>query len=137
LAARDRSESRRVLGVAIIQKVTTGTQDAASVHGRIAGDLLHPWLVRMGGDAGDVHTAALEVNDEQDVVGHQSSKRQNLDREEVGCREEGEVGPNEFRSGGRTFAFLRGRYTVVAQHIVDCLIGDIIPEIGEQPTMRS
>ena len=54
----------------------------------------------MGGDAGDVYTAALEVDEEQHVVGHQSSKRQNLDREEVGCREEGEVGPNEFRPGG-------------------------------------
>jgi hypothetical protein len=85
-----------------MQKVTTGRQDAA-VHGHIAGDLLGPSLVRMGGDAGDVHTAALEVNEEQHVVGHQSSKRQNFDREEVGRREEGEVGPNEFRPGRRTF----------------------------------
>jgi len=53
----------------------------------------------MGGDAGDVHTAALEVNEEQHVVGDQSSKRENLDREEVGCREEGEVGPNKFCPG--------------------------------------
>ena len=87
----------------------------------------------MGGDAGDVHTAALEVNEEQHVVGDQSSKRQNLDREEVGCREKGEVGPNEFRPGGRTFALPRGRYIVAAQHIADRLIRDMISEIGERP----
>src|SRR5215470_7351806 len=92
----------------------------------------HPWLVRMGGDACDIHTAALEVNEEQHVVGHQSSKRQNIDREEVGCREKGEVGPNEFRPGGRTFALWRGRYTVAAQHIADRLIGDMISQIGER-----
>ena len=77
----------------------------------------------MGGDAGDVHTAALEVNEEQHVVGDQSSKRENLDREEVGCREESEVGPNEFRPSGRTSALGCGRYTVAAQHVADCLIG--------------
>src|SRR5262252_3534484 len=103
-----------------------GTQDAASVHGHIACDLLHPWLVRVGGDARDVHTAVLEVNEEQHVVGDQSSKRENLDREEVGCREEGEVGPNEFRPGGRTSALRHGRYTVAAQHIADRLIADMI-----------
>ena len=87
----------------------------------------------MGGDAADVHTAALEVNEEQHVVGHQSSKRENLDREEVGCREEGEVGPNEFRPGGRTSALGCGRYTVAAQHVADCLIGDMVSQIGERP----
>ena len=85
----------------------------------------------MRGDAGDVHTAALEVNEEQHAVGHQSSKRQNLDREEVGCREESEVGPNEFCPGSRTSALGCGRYTVAAQHIADCLIGDMISQIGE------
>ena len=80
-----------------------------------------------------IHTAALEVNEEQHVVGDQSSKRENLDREELGCREEGEVGPNKFRPGGRTFALRRGRYTVAAQHIADRLIRDMISQIGERP----
>ena len=40
----------------------------------------------MRSDARDVHTAALEMNEEQHVVGHQPSQRENLDREEVGRR---------------------------------------------------
>ena len=47
------------------------------------------------------------------------------------------VGPNEFRPGGRTSALGCGRYTVATQHIADCLIGDMISQIGEAPTIRS
>jgi hypothetical protein len=63
----------------------------------------------MRSDAGDVHTAALEMNEEQHVVGHQPSQRENFDREEVGCREQRKVSPDEFRPGGRTFVFRRRR----------------------------
>jgi len=41
-----------------MQEIATATEDAASIHGHVASDLLHPWLVWMGSDAGDVHTAA-------------------------------------------------------------------------------
>ena len=67
--------------------------------------------------------SALEVNEEQHVVGDQPSKRENLDREEVGGCEEGEVGPNEFCPGSRMSELRCGRYTVAAQHIADRLIG--------------
>jgi len=93
----------------VVQEIATATQDAPSIHGHFAGDLLHPWLARMGSDAGDIHAAALEMNEERHVVGHQPSQRENLDSEEVRCREQREVGPNEFRPAGRTFAFRRRR----------------------------
>jgi ABC transporter substrate binding protein/SAM domain (Sterile alpha motif) len=99
--------------------------DAPSVHGQIAGDLPHPWFVRMGRDAGDVDAAALQVNEEQHIVRDQASKRHNLDCEEVGCHEESEVGPNKFSPGGRTFAHRRWRYTVTPQNIADGLMGDL------------
>jgi hypothetical protein len=53
-----------ILHVAVMQKIATGTQGAPSVHGHIAGDLLHPWFVRMGCDARDIDAAALKVNEE-------------------------------------------------------------------------
>jgi len=90
-----------------MQEIATATQDAPSIHGHVAGDLLHPWLVRMGSDAGDIHTAALEMNEEQHLAGHQPSQCENLDSEEVRCREQREVGPNKFRPSGRMFAFRR------------------------------
>jgi hypothetical protein len=106
-----------------------GKQQNTSCHGH-AGDgdshtgcPIHPWsrcgrsapsMARLDGStADDVHTAALEMNEEQHVVGHQPSQRENLDSEEVGCREQREVSPNGFRPGGRRFALRRRRYTGV------------------------
>jgi hypothetical protein len=114
-----------------MQKIATVAQDALSVYGHIASDLLHPWS-RMGRDAGDVDAAALEVNEEQHIARDQASKRHNLDREEIGCHEESEVGSDEFGAGGRTFALRCRRYTVTPQNIANGLIGDLTAEIGER-----
>src|SRR6202522_35159 len=44
-----------------MQEIATIPQDAASLHGHVPGDLLHPRLVRANGDPGDVHPAALKM----------------------------------------------------------------------------
>jgi hypothetical protein len=41
----------------------------------------------MNGDPGDVHPAALKVDEEQNVVGHQPAQRQYIGGEEVGPRQ--------------------------------------------------
>ena len=38
----------------------------------------------MNGDPGDIHPAALKMDEEQNVGGHQPTQRQHLGREEVG-----------------------------------------------------
>jgi hypothetical protein len=38
----------------------------------------------MNGEPGDIHSAALEVDEEQHVVGHQPAQRQHFCGEEVG-----------------------------------------------------
>jgi hypothetical protein len=38
------------------------------VHGHISGDLVHPSLIRMLGDAGDLDLAALKMNKEQYII---------------------------------------------------------------------
>jgi hypothetical protein len=58
-------------------------------------------LVRMSGDACNGNSAALEMDEEQHVVGHQSSQREDLHREEIGAREHREVNPNELCPGRR------------------------------------
>jgi hypothetical protein len=60
----DRSKGGGILRVAIVQKIATVSKEAASVHGRVPGDLLHPLLVRVEGDARDVDLAALKMNKE-------------------------------------------------------------------------
>src|ERR1035437_11144243 len=104
-----RSEGDGVLRVAIMQEIVTVLKGAASLHGHVPGHLLHPSLVRVNGDPGHVHLAALEVNEKQHVVDHQSAQREDLHREKVGPRQYRQVSPNECRPGGRMLALRRGR----------------------------
>jgi hypothetical protein len=43
------------------------SRSGADLHGRVAGDLLHPSLIRMNGDPGDTHPAALDMDEEQHI----------------------------------------------------------------------
>ena len=56
----------------------------AALLGRIAGDLLHPLFIRMSGNAGDAHPAAFQMQEEQHVVGNQSSPGEHFHGEEIG-----------------------------------------------------
>src|SRR5580700_3117558 len=59
------------------------------------------------------------------------AQREHLRREEVGPRQQRQVGPNEGRPGGRVAALRRRRQSVAVQNIANRLIGDLIPEIGQ------
>jgi hypothetical protein len=52
-----------VLRVAIIQEIAAVPRGTASLHGHVPGDLLHPRLVRVNRDPGDIHPAVLEVDE--------------------------------------------------------------------------
>jgi hypothetical protein len=60
---------------------------------------LHPSLVRVNGDPGNDHPAALEMNEKQHVVGHQPAQRQHLRGEEVRRRQQRQVNSNVRRPG--------------------------------------
>ena len=92
-----RPERLGVLGIAIMQEIAAIPKRAASFHGHVPGDLLHPWLVGVNRDSGDVHPAALEMDEEQHVVGHQPAQRQYFCGEEVGPCQQRQVRPNEGR----------------------------------------
>jgi hypothetical protein len=83
--------------------------------------LLHPPLVRVNGNAGDVHLAALEMDEKQHVVGHQPAQRQHLRGQEVGPSQQRQMGPNESRPSCRALALGRGRQSVALQDIADRL----------------
>jgi hypothetical protein len=81
----------------IMQEIMTVPQHAASLHRYVAGDLLHPQFARENGDAGDIHPAALKVDEKQHVVGHQPAQRQHLRSKEVGPRQQRQLGSDEDR----------------------------------------
>src|ERR1700687_5046148 len=86
----------------------------------------------MNGDPGDVYPAALEMDEEQHVVGHQSAQRQHLCGEEVGPRQQRQMGSNEGRPCGRAFALRRRRQAVTPQDITNRLIGNLVPQIDQR-----
>ena len=110
----NRPEGSGVFRIAVMQKIATVSKGAAALHGRVPGDLLHPLLVRMIGDPGNVNPAALEMDKEEDVVSHQASPREDLHREEVGACQQREVSSNEFCPGCRPLALRGRRYAVTA-----------------------
>jgi hypothetical protein len=57
----NRPEGSGVFRIAIMQKIATVSKGAASFHGRVPGHLLHPLLVWMIGDPGNINPAALEM----------------------------------------------------------------------------
>ena len=77
----------------------------------------------MNRESSDIHSPALEVDEEQHVVGHQPAQRQHLGGEEVGAGQQLHVGPDEGGPCGRALALRRGRQTVAPQNIADRLIG--------------
>src|SRR5467141_2087705 len=70
-----------------MQEIAAVSKAAASLHSHIPRHLLHPLLVRVDGDPGDFHLAALEMDKEQHVVSHQSAQREDLHCEKVGARQ--------------------------------------------------
>ena len=45
-----------------MQEIATVSKGAASLHGHVPSHLPHPLLVRVNGDPGDVHLAALKMD---------------------------------------------------------------------------
>jgi UDP-N-acetylglucosamine 2-epimerase (non-hydrolysing) len=70
--------------VLVMRDTTERPEALASLHSHVPSHLLHPLLVRVDGDPGDFHLAALEMDKEQHVVGHQSAQREDLHCEKVG-----------------------------------------------------
>src|SRR5215471_17545428 len=88
---------------------------------------------RLNGDSGDVHPAALKMDEKQHVVGRRPAQRQHFRREKVGPRQQRQVGPNEGRPCGRALALRRRRHTVASQNISHRLVGNLKPQIGQRP----
>src|SRR5215831_2166843 len=79
-----------------MQCVPTLIQESPLLPGRIPCHLLHPCLVWVPRDPGQTDAAALQMDKEQDVVGHQATPSEDLHREEVNPSQHGQMRLNEF-----------------------------------------
>jgi hypothetical protein len=67
-----------------MKKVTLTTEESGTLVGGVASHLKHPLGGGMFGQTGEADPARLQMNEEQDVVGGQTSPGEHLDCEEVG-----------------------------------------------------
>ncbi len=65
----DRTKRIREFRIAVMNEVSTVFEETQFVHGDIPRDLLHPGFIGMCCDPGDLNAAALEMDEEQHVVG--------------------------------------------------------------------
>src|SRR5215469_15211771 len=100
--------------------------------GRIPCHLLHPRLVWVPRYRGQADAAALQMNEEQNIVGHQAAPSKDLNREEVDPRQHGQMRLNEFLPRGSLAAFWRRRDAMPPQNVSHGLIRDDVAEIGQR-----
>ena len=89
-------EKRAELRVAIMQCVSTLIQESPCLPGRIPCHLLHSRLVWVPRNPSQADATALQVNEEQYVVGRQTTPSEDLYREEVDHSQHGQMRFNEF-----------------------------------------
>jgi hypothetical protein len=85
----------------------------------------------MFGQTGKADAARFQMNEEQDVVGGETSPSKHFDGEEVGTRQDGHVGGNELLPGGSLAPLGCGLDPVPAKGIAHRLIRNIAAEIGQ------
>ena len=83
--------------ISIEDEVLDAEEEAIERVDQTSDDVLHPRLVGLGPDTGDLDPTGLEVDGEEDVAPAEPSQRQQLDGEEVGSTDGAPLG---FEEGG-------------------------------------
>src|SRR5215468_2002590 len=115
-----------------MQYVLSLVQESPALPGRVASHLLHPSLVWVARNPGQTDAAALQMDEEQNVVGHQATPSEDLDREEVDPGQHGQMRLNEFLPRRVLAAFRCRRNAMPLQHVPYSLIRDGIAEVGQR-----
>jgi len=97
-------------------------QVAPSFVGLVTGHLLHPSFIRMPRDTRQAHTAALEMDEEQHIIGHQTPLREHFDREEIDAGQNRHMRADELLPGCVLAPFGCRRYAMPPQDVADRLI---------------
>ena len=130
LAQENVTESVRVFRVAVENQIPL-TMEEPIIHVRNAAcDLHHPPVVRMGGDAGDLHGAAGDVDKEQYVVRDQSPHRADFDGEDQSPSDTPR-GLEKRRPAGVLVAFGSGLDAIFSEYIGDRGPADLMSQIGQ------
>src|SRR6476619_7057326 len=83
------------LGIPVVEDVPFSAKKTGTLVGSIASHLEHPFGRGMSGQTGETDTAGFQMNEEQHVVGGETSPGEHFDGEEVGAGQDGHMGGNE------------------------------------------
>ena len=78
---QDLAKDPRVEGIAVMNQLARGPQEAVDRIGQIAGHLLQPPAIGLRVDPGDVYPAGLQLDHEEDEIPPKTGQREHLDRE--------------------------------------------------------
>src|ERR1039458_2058319 len=117
-----------------MEKIALAMEETGTLVGRVAGHLEHPFGGGMSGQAGETDPARFQMDEEEDVVGGETSPSEHFDGEEVGTCQDGHVGGNEILPGGIVDPLGRRGDPVSAKDVCDGLIGDRMAEIDRKST---
>ena len=113
-----------------MQNVPPLVQASPGLTGGVAGHLLHPCLIRMVRDPCQADTATLQMNEEQNVIGHQATPSEDLHGEEVDPGQHGQMRLNKFLLRRGLAPFRRRGNAVAFQNIPHGLVRDLMAEVG-------
>src|ERR1022692_1039039 len=82
-----------------MKKVAHATEASGTLVGGVASHLKHPLGGGMFGQTGETDAAGLQMNEEQDVVGGETSPGEHFDGEELGTCQDGHVRGDEIFPG--------------------------------------
>src|SRR5687768_4771910 len=90
-ARQDVGNDMGVQGIPVVNQIARRPRETINGVRKRAGHLFHPTAAGLGVDAGEVYTARLQLNPEEDGVTLETGKREHFDGKEVGSREAGPV----------------------------------------------
>src|SRR5215472_10121041 len=88
-------ETQRRTRVPIMKKVAHATEESGTLVGGVASHLNHPLGGGMFGQTGETDAARFQMNEDQDVVGGETSPGEHFDCEEIGTCQDGHVSGEE------------------------------------------
>src|SRR5438045_8676878 len=114
-----------------MKKVAHAKEESETLDGGVASHLNHPLCGGMFGQTGETDAARFQMNEEQDVVGGETSPNEHFDGEEVGTCQDGHVGGNEILPGGILAPLGCRQDPVSSKNVAHRLIGNGMADIGQ------
>jgi hypothetical protein len=114
-----------------MKNVPLATEEPGTLIGGVARHLKHPFGSGMFGQTGETDPARFQMNEEQDVVGGETSPGKHFNSEEVGTCQDGHVGGDEIPPGGILASFRCRLDPVTAKDVAHRLIGHRVAEIAQ------